>query len=678
VTFLNPFGLIGLLSLPVIFALHLLFRRKQHYLVSHLGLWSFLDAETRGPQARRLPLTWILLLDLLIAALLSLAWARPALAVTPPDFAPRHWVIVLDNSTSMRAIHTDARTTRFEAAKTQAKDLLQQATTRDVITIVTFGGQARRIADNRQGVEAVSSAQLIEALEQAPVGETGTSLLEALALGQAAITSDLPAEFHILTDGSFPLPEADQQVVRRFPYPVVWHWFGGQARNQAVLDLNTTALSEARLQVFARLANYGSQAVTREIRLSVDGSLVNSAFVNLPPDSTLPYVWQVSLGGLGQEKSVSVSLTERGGARAIDGLAEDNHAVVGLQPTGRIRVALVADNPAPLQQAVQSVPGVDLRIITPVDYAAAQASESGADELTIFRGFVPDSWPAGNILLVDLPGQAGGAAGAAGLRAGPARDIAVGSLTQASATNPLVAGLDFSGVRWGQITSLAGTPAGFLPLLQAGGVPILLQGQVPQLVDADPPAGAVGQAVVLLADLTQGNFIQHPAFPILIANLVEQSRQAIIPPAFKTGAALPLPSVGSYQRIDISAPQSGEILPSAQGGLSQPEGRSPQSQTVNLQGSWPAQWSETHTPGLYAFRLTGLDGSQTEFISGAQAGDILESDLRPRGWTQIIAVTAADLRAGINTESLPFDLRGWLLGAAILLFFLQAVLAWQR
>jgi hypothetical protein len=672
-----------------------------------------LDAQIQCPHARRIPLTWILLLDLLVGALLSLAWARPTVAITQPGHNPRHFVILLDVSSSMRAADggfsqpatRSGSGTRFAEAKMVAEALLREAAPQDAVTLLTFGQQARIIADSRRpsttGLPKVARqidlTQLSDRLEQARVGETGHGLLEALAMGQAALDPRLPAEFHVITDGAFPLP--DPGAIERFAYPLRWHWVGGAADNQAVLELNATPLAGNRLQVFARLANFGSQDVTREAVLAVDGRVVEQASLYLPAGSSVPHVWQISPGQISPEAgqpagSVAVSLSGNAISGA-DALSEDDSAVIGLQPGGRVRVAFVAGaeasgatatkDPAgfsdaasaPIRQALQSIADVDVHVIAPGDYAAALAGQRAKDDqgpydLTIFRNFLPTAsterssagaegraerssgavsaaWPPGQVLVIDPPPDSG--TGGALLVGGPGREIPPGSLTQAADASPLVAGIDFSGVRWARALTLAVAPPGFTTLLQANGTPLLLQGQVVG------PSGERSQVTVLLADLARGNFARHPAFPILMANLVELARQAPLPAGFETGEVLPLPAPGSYRAIQITPPQG-----------------SP----VDLGSSWPETWADTLEPGLYQFTLTAVDGSLTRFSAGARAGDVVESDLTPRGWVQSIAGAGSAAAAAPEQQMEPLDLSAWLLGAAVLIFMLEAVLAWRR
>src|ERR671926_1699852 len=101
-TFLIPLGLLALLSLPLIIILHLLRERRRRVAVPSLLHWLNIPRRPEGERIRRLPLTLLLLLHLLIAGLLGLALGRPQLPGTPSGTA-RQTAIVLDTSTSMAA-----------------------------------------------------------------------------------------------------------------------------------------------------------------------------------------------------------------------------------------------------------------------------------------------------------------------------------------------------------------------------------------------------------------------------------------------------------------------------------------------------------------------------------------------------------------------------------------------
>ena len=135
-TFLLPIGLLALLSLPVIVILHLLRERRRRQAVPSLLHWMNVPRRREGERIRRLPLTLLLLLHLLVAALLGLALSRPQLIGAPIGIA-RHTAIVLDTSTSMAA--RDGSGTRFAEAQERAQALLRELRAGDHAAIIAAG-----------------------------------------------------------------------------------------------------------------------------------------------------------------------------------------------------------------------------------------------------------------------------------------------------------------------------------------------------------------------------------------------------------------------------------------------------------------------------------------------------------------------------------------------------------
>jgi hypothetical protein len=368
----------------------------------------------------------------------------------------------------------------------------------------------------------------------------------------------------------------------------------------------------------------------------------------MPPDSSVPQVWEIAIDPERPPAAVSVALL------GTDGLGQDDTAAMGLQSGGEIRVALVAENPSGLRQAVEAVSGATLTLISPADYTAGLAEELGEFDLTIFRNYLPAEFPSGQVLVVEPPSSGEGlrvGEDAARLVRTGSRAVPPGAPVRILSPDPLVVGIDFSGVRWARAWEVASPPSGFSPGLEAGGIPLLLYEEIRH------SAQNASRVVVLLADLTQGNFTKHPAFPILIANLVQFSRQSPLPAQVQTGEPIPLPAPGAYGSVDV--------LP-------------PVEDAVGFSRDWPSEWEQTFTPGLYRFRFVENDGDRREYLTGANAGDPEESDLRPRSWVES-AMAGVEGPSNLRiTEEKHFDLWPWLLAAAVLALLAQAVLAWRR
>lgn len=606
----NPVGLWGLVSLPVILALHMMRERSRRYVVSSLSLWSFLELEVRGSRPRRFPLTWLLVLHLLIAGFLSLALAQPHLSLSVPLHNARHVVVLLDVSTSMRA--REVRPSRFSQAQLEAASLLSGLGPRDVATVITFGTTPRWIGDTRQE----EPQELVARVTDLGAGETGHALESALALAVGALSEQVPAEIHVLTDAAFPEPRLDQ-----FPYPIEWHLFGQQVPNQAVLSVSAVVLSRDNLQIFARLGNFGDHGASRVVTLLADGNPVDSISLRMEADTTVSQVWEI----VGRPSTVTVLLA--GG----DHLQEDDTASLGLHLSHRgqeVRVGLVTDFPDPLDRAIRSIPDTDLRLLAPDEYVPGMSFD-----LVVFRGALPDEWPAGSVLVVDPP------TGARLLAVRGLEDITALPIPTA---DPLLASIDFSGVRWASAWALESVPEPFVPILQAGTLPLLLRRKV-----------GPSQVFLFLPDLSTGNLARHPAFPILIANLVQASSRLPLPACMHTGEVLQLPTADDYPLV--------RVLP-------------PQGSTVELPASRPPGWERTSDPGIYRLEMVDLDGATHDCSIGFNAGDETESNLSLGDWLSDRKDAEAVAQAEATRE---INLVPWLLGATVLLLGLEAALAWR-
>jgi hypothetical protein len=617
VTFAFLPGFLAFLSLPVIVGLHLLRARQKRYITSSLRLWQFLTVQVHGTRPRRLPLTWLLLLDLLVAALLSLALAQPRLEETVQVGRGRQLVILLDTSTSMLA--KDTAPDRFDQARQQISALVAGLGAQDQAALLTFGRSPRLVADLRQ----VSLAEFKVRLAGLQAGDRGHALAEALAAGKIAIDPLRAVEVHVFSDFQFPFsPPAD------FSYPVTWHALGGSTGNLAVLNLSATILTGNQIQVFARLANFSNQPAQASLSLLADGRRVSETSLNLPANGIIDQVWPVN----GIPAAITVSLNSQ------DALAQDDSASIGVNPVSKARVLLVSDQPDLFRKVLAAVPGIDLQVIGTQDYVAQPFVD-----LTIFDGMVPSTLPDSSVLLAEP--QKGGASGAPIFTpASNKQAVLPNALLAAAPDEPLLAGINFGGVRWSSAWTLPGSPVDFSTVLSAGGIPLLLR-----------RSGAGREVLVLLADLRSGNFSQHPAFPVLVASLVDRVRQAPLPAQLALGDGLQMAMNNNYQSLRL-IPPSGAAL---------------DFKTADF----PTAGLSMTLPGLYRLELVDAVGQKSTFSLGVNAADPEESNLQPAPLQLADIRPASALPAAARTQVL--YLEPWLIAAALVLLFLEAVLAWR-
>src|SRR4051794_32560460 len=113
-TFLLPLGLLALLTVPLIVLLHLIRQRKRRVTVPSVLHWLNVPQTRSGERFQRLPLTLLLLLHLIVAALLGLALGRPQIS-SALSGRVQQIAVVLDTSTSMAT--QEGTSTRFAQAQ---------------------------------------------------------------------------------------------------------------------------------------------------------------------------------------------------------------------------------------------------------------------------------------------------------------------------------------------------------------------------------------------------------------------------------------------------------------------------------------------------------------------------------------------------------------------------------
>ncbi|MFN2145271.1 MAG: vWA domain-containing protein [Anaerolineales bacterium] len=598
-SFLHPWAFLGLLSLPAIIALHWHFERQQRVIVSSIFLWAFLDEKFQGRKISFLHISWLLFLDLLIALLLTLALSRPIVKLPALKTSEHQQIILLDDSGSMLAL--DGASTRFETARQIAAGLVNAAGPKTDLALITFGGEVELVGISG-GDEGDNLADQLNRL--APTGR-GEDLRAALSVAASLADPQIPQVVTVITDGAYPLPPLDD-----YPFEIDWRFVGEGGNNQAVLDLALEGVGKPQSDLFFRIANTAGDQVTREIEVSVDGSPVQSRVLTLPPVSiTAQTITLTAVTG-----SVSVRLL------GTDDMPADDLAVLGITGSQAVRVAVVADNPYPLDKAISTIPGTALKVFSP-----SQFTDDGTYDLVIYRGIVPETWPKTTVLIFGPQPTTGMISIGMPVRVEDQIKIEPGSIME---------GAGLESVRW-EYAAVLSDVNDFETLASSGELPFILRQQT---LESD---------VFLFAPLLEtGNFTKHPAFPILLSRFVALARDFSPQPSYQVGDALILPA-GKYS---IQTP-SGEMVDE-------------EAVTIILT-----------EPGLYQFEATDPLGEVRRFEFGVNLGDAVESEIAPQDWRDQYLSAGEEVER--EWQLVEVDLGPWLLGAAVLLLLIEAWRAWR-
>ena len=229
--FLQPWGAVAFLAPAAVLALYFLRRKYVETPVSSTLLWrraaQDLNAAHPFQRLRKNPL---MLLQLLIALLLSLALTRPAIG----GQIAGETVMIFDCSASMQAKENGK--TRLEAALEQAKSEISSLSPEAPLTILTVGSETRQLLSR-----STDRTLAREALNSIEPGNTAGDLSQALSLARA-MNEELNGVRVIVYSDTY-VPSPGVQAVN----------CAQGAENRAVLSL-----AASNGLAVARIANYGN------------------------------------------------------------------------------------------------------------------------------------------------------------------------------------------------------------------------------------------------------------------------------------------------------------------------------------------------------------------------------------------------------------------------------------
>jgi hypothetical protein len=591
ISLLAPIGLFALLALPVIVVLHMRRTTPRPLTVPSLRFWLVAEpAQTRRTRWRRPPFSWLLLLQLLAAAALAVALARPATSRALDALGidlrtdPRHLLLLLDGSTSMSATGPDGRT-RFEAARAEALDRLAGLQEGDAATVLLMGTQVTTLG----ATDAASLDLLRERVATLPLPGGQADLDGALALAADLVLPGRENDAVVVSDGAV---AADPATVAALGAPVAFAAVGGDAANAAVVAVTARtdpAAPDAPL-LYARVANFGPDSVNAPAVLLADGLEAGRQDVALPANGSAELGWRLPPGA----SEATVRLEHP------DALPADNAATLPLAGSDALslRILLVSDIPSPLARVLAAIPGA--RLQSEAGDRLEDPAPLGGFDLVVLEGVVapPEALARLQTPLLVVAPPAGGPVPVEGTMAAP-------EIERLRAGDPLLDGVDLAGAAFGDAPLLA-------PL--AGREEVVGAAEGP-LVARETVAGQ--PAVVFAFDPIASNLPRRVAFPILVANAVSELAPPPLPATSPLGEPLTISPRAGVAVVEV-APPTGEAValpvPAPASGGSRPE----------------VLFAATGAPGAY--RVTERDANGAETGSGrfvVNAGHPRESDLRP-------------------------------------------------
>lgn len=480
-TLLTPAAAALAVTLPVIVALYFLRIRRPTRVVPALHLWpeAIRDRQANVPW-QRLRFSWLLLLQLLVAAFLVAAAVQPALSASV-NIAP-HSIVLLDASASMQA--RDVQPSRFDEAKREAGALIDQLGPDDRMSLVVLDAVPRVVTSTVGDHDAMHRA-----LDGLAPTNGPADLSAALTLASGLVRPGEETRAYLYTDGiTEPLRAS---FTAGLPFSIEYHRIGVSGENLAVTSLVVRTDSQSRA-AFARIQNFGRQSRSFTLEWRSDAGLIDVRPITLAggqaTDVTLPV----------PENAITVTAH----IASNDNFALDDTATAIARVPRAFHVLLVTPGNVFLEQALR------LRTDFQVDVIAPSAYRSGASyAMVVFDRFSPSSLPDAPFIMVDPPSGSTLAGGA---------PVGIGRVRASDAGDPLLNNVSLQDVHVARSQNM--TSSSF-------GRSLITSLQTPLVLVRDQPF----REALFGFDIHESDFPLRIGFPILIENLSEWMLPPTVP-----------------------------------------------------------------------------------------------------------------------------------------------------
>jgi Ca-activated chloride channel homolog len=469
--FSTPLGLLALLAIPAIVAIHLFRRRFPPRAISGLFLWQIgQQTPEGGGKISKLPITASLLLECLAALALALILAGARIR---PAGVNEHLVVLLDDSASMSAVNNRGESARDRSVRRLLQEI-DRLSSNSKVTLVLSG--------DRPSVLLGPAALAIEA-RTALEKWRPEAPHHALSLGLRLAREFAKASGRLMVLTDEPPVSAKEANAEKAVEGVVWVSVGESLPNIGITGAQRT-ISPLYGQgvVLLTLSNFSGSPSRRRLTLAAGGKELSAQDVDLPPGtSSLNLPLPPGLPG------VKVSLSN-------DALRRDNEVILAEPRPQEIFAEIhLADGRGrrALSKALRAISGVS---------AAEHGHLAFVNATELDRPATPGLWRVG----FGHPPSTLTAPGEPKDYKGP---------FVPEKRDALMEGVTLGGVVWTGAVPLA---AGLHPLVSAGDQPLIaLSGRRPE------------NGILFNIDLDRTNLIRVPDWPILISNLVEMRRKSL-------------------------------------------------------------------------------------------------------------------------------------------------------
>lgn len=574
-------GLLALLSLPIVIWLHLRRQKLKRVVVPSLLMWKNLPTPKRRERRRWLPITLLLLLHLLIAALISFALGNPHTTqwLTHSD---QHLAIIVDVSNSMDARDT-AKGKRLDTAREKVQEKIDALSGDDRISLISAGAESHLLATG----DLSNRMTLMGALDALSTSDNTTDIDDALTLAITLFDVEQKSGTAKTTEQRIMIVSDLEQPSQMPAYeqPIEWVRVGTNPSNRAIVALAVRPRSNKKIagySLYARFANYGSDGLTTPFRIFGDDRLLDTHLVKLLPDGEVEYTWDLPAN----IKTVRAELDGK------DSMPADDVARIGINENRNVNTLLISEEPESLERVLKALPNMNLVTLRPEIYATSPLVSQA--DLTIFDQTMPQSasFPPGSLLFISPP------VGSSTLFDFQTADPVSGTLSISDEGKELFDDLNIGSIQWTATNSII-PPSWAHTLLAIEDVPLILRGKT-------------DQSNVVIWNFDVRTITTRLIFPMLVARTVQDLIPEPLPDAISPGESFVVHLKARTNQVVITDPNGQEEKLEI----------APDQSALRI--------DMLKTPGLYTLSEQHNNTVVSEHFVAVNIGSPQESNLRPR------------------------------------------------
>ena len=379
-SFQYPLGLLGLIGVPILIIVYIIKSKFTEQTVSATYLWNLSNKFLKKKKKdNRITGIISLVLQILAVVLISFAIAHPVFTV---ENGANEYCFIIDGTGSMNMMSEDGKT-RFELAKDEVRDIIDDSMKGSLYTIIAVSGDTNVICERESDKEAALT--LLDRLE---TGYGSVNFDSALRKAQSYFDENSGTLTYVFTDKKY-------QSTNNITLVNV----SDGNNNFSVYDVEHEHSFSGELTVRGKVVSYEADAEV-EIRLLVDGASKDGYTLRKSVKKATPADFEIKVSGIKSFKNASVAVTNS------DNMMLDNEVVIyNVESENAYKTLLVSDTPFFLESVLGVVGSADITVMTTEDYLVLE--EKGAREISgynlyIFHSCNPKSVPKdGSVWLIN-------------------------------------------------------------------------------------------------------------------------------------------------------------------------------------------------------------------------------------------------------------------------------------